>query len=390
MAWMERCSIKTKFALLVWLPFALVLLLSGYLLGEMGGRVWQDHLLPKRALAMAEGRRLVLTLQRERSGLLPGHTQGENSSSLAIATDLAVSNFLAAQGQWLTEREVGNPELVATNAVLGRLEWMRRSWLEGELSQPLWIGYLSQSIAAVNGWENQFLSALPQQELVLRAQALGAVSQAQESLLQMQLVSSQASRQRLLWEGNLYLKQYRDNLDLKSAGLGGSRPPQALAPRVPESAGLQADRLEGLTAHMKLQSQFLFEEMQARWRSTVVDLGWLVSLLAPVTLLVWCGCHRLVVSLQRRIMGLSLAIRALDQQRNYHARLSAGDQDELDTMIHHLNNVIDDACRMRSELQIARQQLNQQVQTPPPFTDPKVTPIRPVEGAQSEHSLNQT
>ncbi|WP_028108986.1 hypothetical protein [Ferrimonas futtsuensis] len=390
MAWMDRGSIKTKFALLVWLPFGLVLLLSGYLLGERGTQLWQERLLPERAVAMAEGRRLVLTLQRERSGLLPGHALGESSSSLAIASDLAVSNFLAAQGQWLTEQEAHTPELVAVNAVIGGLGWMRNSWLEGELSLKQWSSYLSQSVAAVNRWERQFLASLPDGQLTSRFQALAEVAQAQESLLLLGFVSSEASRQRLRQQSNLHLNQYRDRLDPKSAGQGGSRPPHTLAPVTQEAGTLPEERVEALTAHMKLQSQFLFEAMQARWRQTVVGLGWLVSLLAPAVLLAWCGCRRIAVGLQRRIIGLSLAIRALDQQRNYHVQLAAGDQDELDTMIHHLNNVIDDACKMRSELQLARQQLNKELQPPPAFTDPKVTPIRPAEGVQSEHSLNQT
>ncbi|WP_417347123.1 hypothetical protein [Ferrimonas sp.] len=390
MAWMDRGSIKTKFALLVWLPFGLVLLLSGYLLGERAAQMWQDRQLPKRALAMAEGRRLVLTLQRERSGLLPGHTLDESGSSLAIASDLAVSNFLAAQGQWLSEREATIPDLVAANAVIGRLGWMRNSWLEGELSLKQWSGYLSQSIAALNRWESRLLATLPHEQLTSRAQALDKVARAQESLMVLAFASNEAARNRLLQQANLYLGQYRDSLDPKSVGQGGNRPPHTLAPVLVESGVLPQERIEALTAHMRLQSQLLFDEMQTSWRNSVVELGWLLSLLAPAVLLAWCGCHRIAVSLQRRIIGLSLAIRALDQQRNYHVRLSAGDQDELDTMIHHLNNVIDDACRMRSELQIARQQLSREEQSPPSFIDPKVTPIRPVEGAQSEHSLNQT
>ncbi|BDY04659.1 hypothetical protein [Ferrimonas sp. YFM] len=390
MAWMERCSIKTKFALLVWLPFGLVLLLAGSLLGAQGGKLWQDRLLPERAQLMAEGRRLVLTLQRERVGLIPGRTPGENSSSLSIATDLAVNNFLAAQGQWLSEQEAKTPELVGVNAVLGRLGWMRNTWLDQELSLTQWSSYLSQSVAAVNRWEKQFLATLPHGELASRAQALAEVAQAQESLLLLPFASSEVSRQRLVQETNLHLSQYRDSLNAKSAGQGGSRPPLALAQVLGDQGAPAQERAQALTSHMKLQSQFLFDEMQSQWRGSVVGLGWLLSILTPVVLLAWGGCRGLALSLQRRIIGLSLAIRALDQQRNYHVKLTAGDQDELDTMIHHLNNVIDDACKMRSELQLARQQLDRAVHSQSSFTDPKVTPIRPVEGAQSEPSLNQT
>ncbi|TKB47312.1 hypothetical protein FCL40_15790 [Ferrimonas sediminicola] len=379
MAWIDRCSIATKFSLLLWLPFGLLLLAAASIIGKQGVAVWQQRHLPKTAQLVADGRRLVLALQQERQGLLTKDGQGDQAMSLTMASDLAMTGFLAAQGRWLGEREVQAPELLMVNGLLARLAWMRSAWLNGELPREHLLGHYEQSVAALIDFESRMLTGLPHAWLADGAQALGAVARAQERLSLLQLAPSAGREQRLRREFNLYLDQYRGHLNAKSTGLG----------ETPLSRSLPLAGRAGLSDHLTQQSQWMVQQLQAFWRGSLLTLGWMILPLL-LTGVAWRWCHRLTGNLRRRITGLSLAVRALDQQRAYHLRLAAGDQDELDTMIHHLNGVIDDACQMRAELQIARQQLKRVRQDTPPTADPKVTPILARREVPSVQPMNQS
>ncbi|WP_028111784.1 nitrate- and nitrite sensing domain-containing protein [Ferrimonas kyonanensis] len=378
--WFDAFTVQSKLTMLYLLP--LLALLAWVLLGAWGRtealvRHWQ---LPETAQLLQEGMTLSSLLQQERRqfSALPSVNTPIEVMTMVLRTDMAIRDFDLAQRRWLGGNEAFWPSHTALNQSLAQLPVMRSGHQRGGVSDQQLRGLYTQIQRQLHGFLSRLLASGPEAEGVNRGGALMAAVRASERLAQLPLAPAQARH--LQAEFNLHLAQYRSRLNPKSAGLGARVPPTGLAPLTAADAGdseALTQRQQRLAWHVAIEHQLTRGSLLAAWQRSLTS--WVSYLLVAAGLLMALGygCRSVATQLYRRISGLSLALRAVDQQKNYQVRLMADSPDELGTISTSLNGVLTDADTARRELALAKRHLQAQQRATEVLArcNPKVTPL---------------